>query len=445
MIHHHRLCLTLKTHGNPVIVVVEKTTYESEGNRVSYIQFTTEFIGLPEFTIASPHKAADGSWVCSLTPRQKSFPCPLCGQTSVNHSREKVRRLRHRFVPGWGTVHVTVPIYRQRCKDCDLTWTVEWPGISPGRTKSTNCYIASAVHACYRSDIQSVAREWGIAYTTLERWYYRIASASTPSPKAYGSPRIVCMDEFAIKRGHKYCVALMDHSSGHVWQVFEGKSRESIQAALKKWPFPDIPEVVITDLAPGMADTIREVWPKTVVVADKFHVLCLFFHKLNTQRKLSMDNPTKHKAVRFRKKLLTTDPKNLTAQEQEELAKLLESNWKLSDLYQGLQEIRSIYSCTNTADGIKRFREWLLMRMFDGCGAVRNIAKTLSQWTDEVTAYFSYRVTNAPMEGTNNLIKTLKRRAYGYRNMERFTLRIRLECRQPDGADSGAKTIPIAA
>ncbi|OAH54294.1 ATP-dependent protease [Domibacillus aminovorans] len=38
-----------------------------------------------------------------------------------------------------------------------------------------------------------------------------------------------------------------------------------------------------------------------------------------------------------------------------------------------------------------------------------------------------YPESNGKAEGTNNKIKLIKRRAYGYRNMERFKLRIRLE------------------
>jgi transposase len=42
--------------------------------------------------------------------------------------------------------------------------------------------------------------------------------------------------------------------------------------------------------------------------------------------------------------------------------------------------------------------------------------------------YFRYRVTSAVSEGINNVIKALKRRAYGYRNMEYFRLKILQQC-----------------
>lgn len=38
--------------------------------------------------------------------------------------------------------------------------------------------------------------------------------------------------------------------------------------------------------------------------------------------------------------------------------------------------------------------------------------------------YFRYRVSSALSEGINNVIKSLKRRAFGYKNMEYFQLKI---------------------
>nr|WP_156487574.1 transposase [Anoxybacillus sp. B7M1] len=42
--------------------------------------------------------------------------------------------------------------------------------------------------------------------------------------------------------------------------------------------------------------------------------------------------------------------------------------------------------------------------------------------------YFLCPYTNARIEGTNHKIKNIKRRAYGYQNLERFRLRVFLEC-----------------
>jgi len=75
-------------------------------------------------------------------------------------------------------------------------------------------------------------------------------------PKEHEAPEVVCLDEFALQKGHKYGVNLMDAQTGHIWQVTEGRSREQVRNALQQWPFRKAPHVVVTDLAPGMAETV---------------------------------------------------------------------------------------------------------------------------------------------------------------------------------------------
>ena len=49
---------------------------------------------------------------------------------------------------------------------------------------------------------------------------------------------------------------------------------------------------------------------------------------------------------------------------------------------------------------------------------------TLANWREEILNYFDYPISNGFVEGKNNRIKTIKRMAYGYRNMDNFRLRI---------------------
>lgn len=108
---------------------------------------------------------------------------------------------------------------------------------------------------------------------------------------------MVCLDEFALQKGHTYGVNLMDAQSGHIWQVTEGRSREQVRNALEQWPFAMAPQVVVTDLAPGMAETVRQVWKNTLVVADKFHVIQLFSKSLEAARKRNYARGTHRQAA----------------------------------------------------------------------------------------------------------------------------------------------------
>ena len=54
----------------------------------------------------------------------------------------------------------------------------------------------------------------------------------------------------------------------------------------------------------------------------------------------------------------------------------------------------------------------------------KELLHTLSNWREEILNYFDYRITKGFVEGKNNRIKTIKRIAYGYRNMDNFRMRI---------------------
>ena len=52
------------------------------------------------------------------------------------------------------------------------------------------------------------------------------------------------------------------------------------------------------------------------------------------------------------------------------------------------------------------------------------MAKTLSSYKSGILAYYDFPISTGPLEGTNNKIKTMKRQAYGFRDMEFFKLKI---------------------
>ncbi len=50
------------------------------------------------------------------------------------------------------------------------------------------------------------------------------------------------------------------------------------------------------------------------------------------------------------------------------------------------------------------------------------MARTLALHRGGLLAYYDARIPSGPLEGTNNKIKTMKRQAYGFRDLEFFKL-----------------------
>jgi transposase len=55
---------------------------------------------------------------------------------------------------------------------------------------------------------------------------------------------------------------------------------------------------------------------------------------------------------------------------------------------------------------------------------LQDFAKTLATHRSGLLAYYDYQISTGPLEGTNTKIKLLQRRAYGFRDMEFFKLKI---------------------
>ena len=48
---------------------------------------------------------------------------------------------------------------------------------------------------------------------------------------------------------------------------------------------------------------------------------------------------------------------------------------------------------------------------------------TIRRWIDEIIAYFDNQTTQGTVEGVNNKLKVIKRKSYGFRNFENFSIR----------------------
>ena len=63
---------------------------------------------------------------------------------------------------------------------------------------------------------------------------------------------------------------------------------------------------------------------------------------------------------------------------------------------------------------------------------VHSLGRTLIHWKDEIIAWHKCHVTNATSEGINNLIKRVKRVAFGFTSFNNYRIRSILYAGKPD-------------
>ena len=71
------------------------------------------------------------------------------------------------------------------------------------------------------------------------------------------------------------------------------------------------------------------------------------------------------------------------------------------------------------------------------------LAETIDTWWSAIEVFLTTGLTNAPTEGTNRLIKQVKRAACGFRNRDNYRRRVRLHCtRQTRRLPARKPTVP---
>jgi transposase len=162
-----------------------------------------------------------------------------------------------------------------------------------------------------------------------------------------------------------------------------------------------IKEVSI-DLWIPYKSVIEELLPQAQVVADRFHVMKQINEELDRRRKSE-----KRQAEKLKKKL---EEVRVVAPE-------------LMKAYQLKEQIRDIFESQITADeAFWHLIEWtrLAFQYFS------QSCQTIKRWIDEILAYFDNRTTQGAVEGINQKIKLIKRRAYGLTNFSNFRRRVLL-------------------
>ena len=192
-------------------------------------------------------------------------------------------------------------------------------------------------------------------------------------------------------------------------------------------------KVVAMDLHDPYKASVKEHCPNATVVWDKFHVVRIFENALNDERlKVYQDKETsgsfKSKINGNFKYIFLKTASKRKGSENKKLKEVMEENkqfYKLELIKERFFKFFYQKSAEDAQDLIVQVKKWIYEEGFDFLKSW--VDNFISTW-ETMKNYFQYRVTSALSEGTNNVIKSIKRRCFGFRNMTYFKLKIMQVC-----------------
>ena len=260
-------------------------------------------------------------------------------------------------------------------------------------------------------------------------------SRSATCRGAYAKPKLkhlraIAIDEIAVARGHRYLTVVMDLESGAVVFVGDGKGADALKPFWKRLrPSGAQIEAVAMDMSAAYRSAVSIHLPKAVIVFDHFHVVKLFNEKLSDLRRALYREATEvqHKEVlKGTRWLLLKNAENLDPEKDEKvrLKEALKLNEPLAAAYYMKEDLRRFWEQPGKRFATTFLDGWIRRAEASGIKILQQMAKTLAAHRSGLLAYYDVMISSGPMEGTNNKIKTMKRQAYGFRDLEFFKLKI---------------------
>ncbi len=368
-----------------------------------------------------------GNVFLHVRPKPKLIRCPRCRHRQVIHRGHSQRWLR--TVPiGFKPVWLIVDVPRVQCRACGRVRRIDIGIAQPRRwyTRQFEKYVRSLAGMMTMLDVSTLLN---IGWDTVKDIFKRDLS------RRFGRPNLsklkyIAIDEISIRKGHKYLTLVMDLASGAVVFVGDGKGADALlpfwsrlkrsRAKLK---------AVATDLSTAYISAVVERLPGVPLVFDHFHVVKLMNDKLTeVRRKLyrELKDTAGKKVLKGTRWILLKNPENLNTDKNEpsQLAEALRLNEPLAAAYYLKEDLRQIWSQPSKEDAEEFLTGWISRAEASGVKPIMIMAKTMASHRHGILAWYDHSISSGPMEGTNNKIKTMKRQAYGYRDLEFFKLRI---------------------
>jgi transposase len=321
-----------------------------------------------------------------------------------------------------------ISIQRVLCLTCGLVRLVK-VGFADPRRPYTKAFERYALELCRHMTIRDVARHLEVGWDVIKKIQKRYLIRHYLRPKLKALKQIA-IDEITIGPGHQYLTIVLDLKSGAVVFVGEGKGSEALLPFWKRLKCSKAKiEAVAMDMSPAYISAVTENLPKAQIVFDHFHVIKMFNDKLDElRRKLyrEADTALQKRVLKGTRWLLLKCPKNLDEDrdEHQRLNEALKLNEPLATAYYLKEDLRQLWSQNEKSDAETFLNHWCNLATASKVPLLTKFAESLSEHRQGILAYYDFPISNGPLEGTNNKIKTMKRQAYGFRDKEFFKLKI---------------------
>ena len=294
-------------------------------------------------------------------------------------------------------------------------------------TKRFEEYVSKLCPKMNLTDVADVAKiDWKTAKRIDKKYLSRLVTGLDDL-----NPERLGVDEIAYRKGHNYLTVVRDLDLGKVIWIGQTRKKKVLDSFFKELGDQKCSriQVFVMDMWGPYIASVHE-YTNAEIVFDAFHIAQKITEAVDKVRKqefakADVETRKKYKKKRF---LILKRGKRLDEEKRETLNALMEENERLYQAYLLKEQALDIFDEQDEKIALKRLDNWFANVKAAGLSQFEPVVKTIKSYLYGITNYFKYRLTNAASEAFNNKINIIKRRAYGFHDLEYFKLKILQSC-----------------
>jgi transposase len=361
-------------------------------------------------------------------PHPKKSRCGQCGTSHRSYYDKRVRRIRD-LSCGDARVYLEVEIRRVQCRTCRKVKTerIDWLSENPFYTKR---FYLQVGRKCRAMSIKDVAEELHLdwhAVKELDKRYMQeqLRRARTPAPAVIG------IDEIAIGRRHAYRLVVSDLIRRRpIWFGGVDRSEASLDGFYAWLGAKKAARVrlAVMDMWKAFEKSTRRNAPAASILYDKFHVMSHLGEAIDEVRKQEYARLVgrDRSFIKGQKYTLLSNRANLTLDGRKALRKLLCANKRLNAAYLLKESFGQLWSYQAEGWARRFFENWKAALKWQRLKPYEKFARMIEKHWAGIASYCrpENKVPLGFVEGFNNKIRSIQKRAYGLRDEEYLRLKI---------------------
>lgn len=388
--------------------------------------------------------------------------CPFCHKPcTVYDKHSSVPRTWRGLDAGGILVEVECRTHRISCPEHGVvTADVPWAYPGSGFTKDFDLTVGWLATYLPRSTVSEYMR---IDWETVGRCVHRTLNVIEPErSRRLDSLVNIGIDETSYKKGHKYITVIVNHDTNTVVWAAQGHGKGVLTQFYRQLTPKQLSSirVVTGDGAKWITECVNEFTPDCERCVDPFHVVEWAMEALDEVRRevwreaynealhLAREHPGKKgrpkaddaeaamvKAARAKAEEIKNSayalgkaPEHLTENQQAKVAMIAENNNRLYRAYRMKETLRLLLKIKDADEAAAQLKRWLWWASHSRIEAFTKLYLKIKRHRDHILNTIRLGMSNARVEATNNKIKLIVRKAYGFRNIQNMLDMVYLVC-----------------